>query len=244
MNRLEETIRRYGEIAEEYNRDWRGRHDEIQLKHLKKFEEMIGSSPKRILDAGCGTGKDCIYFASHGYEVYGVDLSQGMLEKAIANSKTRNLKINFSVGDMKSLIFPSGYFDGIWTMAALVHLHPREKQKAIREFYRVLKSKGFLHIWAQNLLSPKHIMRLVQSYLFYLEREGDKVIIRKKSIQEIKKEKALRERIKLGYAYLDRRHWFYPTKRSLLHLLKEEGFSIIETNSMFSRRLSIYAQKM
>ncbi len=240
---VRETTRRYDEIAEEYNKDWRSKDDKIQLKYLEKFEEMVGVPPKKILDAGCGTGRDCIYFASHGYEVYGVDLSQGMLEQAITNSKMRNLKVNLSIGDMRSLVFLSNYFDGVWTTAAIVHLSPEEKRNAIREFYRVLKPGGFLHIWVQNLLSPKHLMRLIQSYLFYLEREGDKVIIRKKSIPEIKKEKPLKERIKSGYAYIDNRHWFYPTKQSLLKMLIEEGFSILETNHRFSRRISIYAQK-
>jgi ubiquinone/menaquinone biosynthesis C-methylase UbiE len=244
LNKIEkETIKRYDEIAEEYNKDWRGKHDKTQLKYLKKFEELIGPSPKRILDVGCGTGKDCIYFASRGYQIYGVDLSQGMLERAIENSRLMNLKVNLFIGDMRSLTFPSNYFDGVWNAAAIVHLSPKEKQKAIQEFYRVLKHGGILHIWVQNLLSPKHLMRLVQSYLFDLKQESNKLILRRKSLSEIKQGKSLRERVKLGYAYLDRRHWFYPTKWSLLQSLKKAKFSILEVNSIFSRRLSVYARK-
>lgn len=235
LNKMaEETIKRYDEIAEEYNRDWRGKHDKIQLKHLRKFEEMIGLPPKKILDAGCGTGKDCIYFASHGYNVYGVDLSQGMLEKAIKKSKSRSLKINLLIGNMQSLNFPNNYFDGVWNMAAIVHLSPKEKQKAIREFYRVLRPEGILHIWVQNFLSVKHVIRFLQSYFLHLKHSN---------INFAEKIKSLRERIKLGYAYLDNRHWFYPTKQSLMQILKKEGFLVLETNHIFSRRLSVYAQK-
>lgn len=235
LNKLEkETIRRYDEITEEYNRDWRGKHDKVQIKALEKFIRMIGPPPKKILDAGCGTGKDCIYFASHGYEVYGIDLSRGMLEKAKKNSENKNLKINFSIGNMKSLVFPNSYFDGVWTMAAIVHLSPKEKQKAIREFYRVLKPKGILRISTQSLLSLKHLIRLLQSYLSYLRFSNANLVTKFKSSKE---------RIKMGYAYLDNRHWFYPTRHSLLQILKEEGLFILETNHLFSRRLSIYAQK-
>jgi len=245
LNKIEkETIGRYDEIVAEYNKDWRGRHDKTQLSHLRKFERMLGSPPKKILDVGCGTGKDSLYFALHRYEVYGIDLSSGMLEKGIEKAKDKNIKINFSIQDMRSLSFPNDYFDGVWTAAALVHLPPEEKRKAIQEFYRVLKPEGFLHIWVQNFLSLKHLIRLVQSYLFYLEHESDKLVIRRKSITEIKKEKSLKERIKLGYAYLDRRHWFYPTKFSLLQTLKEEGFSVLKTSHVCSRRLSVYAKKI
>lgn len=244
MNRAKrETIKRYNEIAEEYSKDWRGEHDELQLKHLRRFEEMIGSPAKRILDAGCGTGKDSIYFASHDYDVYGVDLSPGMIEKATEGSNNRDLNINFLIGDMKFLNFPNNCFDGVWTAAALVHLSPEDKRKAIQEFYRVLKPEGVLHIWVQNLLAPKHLMRLMQSHLFYLELESGKVLTRRKSIKEITEGKSMRERIRLGYTYLDNRHWFYPTKFSLLKMLEDEGFSILESNHVFSRRLSVYARK-
>ena len=145
---------------------------------------------------------------------------------------------------MRLLNFPNNYFDGVWTSAALVHLPPRSKQKAICEFYRVLKPEGFFHIWVQNLLSSKHIIRLMQSYLFYLDREDGKVVARRKSIREIRRERSLKKRISLGYAYLDHRHWFYPTKFSLLRILKETGFYLLETNHTCSRRLSFYAQKL
>lgn len=235
MNEMEkETIERYNEIAEEYDRDWRRKHDKTQLEHLKKFEEMIGPSPKKILDAGCGTGKDCIYFASHGYDVYGIDLSQGMLKKAFEKSKSKNLKVNLSLDDMRSLNFQNNCFDGVWTAAAIVHLSPKEKQKAIRKFYRALKQGGILHIGAQNFLSIKHLIRFFQSYVSYLKDSKVNFLIKIKS---------LKERLRMGYAFLDSRHWFYPTKYNLLKTLKREGFFILETNHLFSRRLSIYAQK-
>jgi len=235
LNEIEkETVNRYDEIAEMFNKDWRGKHDKGQLKHLNLFGKMIGNPPKKILDAGCGTGKDCVYLASKGYEVYGIDLSHGMLRKALEKSKGENLKMNLSIGDMRLLNFQNNYFDGVWTTAAIIHLPLDEKQKAIREFYRVLKSGGFLHIWVQNLLGIKHLIRLTQSYLSYLFYSNTNII---------KKIGSFKGRVKMGYAFLDNRHFFYPTKRSMLKILIKEGFSVLETNHIFSRRLSIYAKK-
>lgn len=229
---VKETTKRYDEIAEEYSNDWRGGHDTRQLKQLEKFEALIGSPPKKILDAGCGTGKDCIYFATHGYEVCGIDISSGMLKKAIENSKS--LKINFAIGDIRLHPFPNNFFDGVWTVAAIVHLPPADKQKVIQEAYRVLMYGGILHVDAQNLYSMKRLVRLLQFYLPYLRCSNGCFMT---------KMKAIREWAKMGYVYLDNRHWFYPEKNSILRMLREAGFSILKSNCRFSKRLSVYAKK-
>jgi len=235
LNKKErKTIKRYDEIAPVYNIDWRGKHDKVQLAHLQKFEKLLGNPPKKILDAGCGTGKDCFYFASRKYEIYGIDLSKEMLKAAYEKFKNGNLKVKFFIEDMRHLHFPNNYFDGVWTTAAIVHLDKNEKEKAIREFYRVLKPNGYLHIWVQNFLSPKHIFRFFQSYFNWLQ-------VSEKPL--FKKILFLKKRITSGYTYIDRRHWFYPTKSGLIKILQKNGFLVLETNHRFSRRLSIYAQK-
>lgn len=229
-----ETIKRYNEIAKEYDGDWRGGHDKVQLEHLNKFEKIIGSPPKKILDAGCGNGKDSVFFASDGYEVYGIDLSEKMLERAVEKAKSKDVNVKLFLQDMRCLDFSDRYFDGVWTTATFVHLSPGEKKETIQEFYRILKPGGFLHIWVQNLLAIKHVIRLFQSYFGFTKDS---------KFNFINKVASLSERIKNGYAFIDNRHWFYPAKHSLLKVLKEENFSISETNHLFSRRLSIYARK-
>ena len=67
---IEETVKRYDEIAEEYGSDWRGQLDATEPVKPTKFEKLVGSPPRKILDAGCGTGKHSIYFAGQGYNVY------------------------------------------------------------------------------------------------------------------------------------------------------------------------------
>ena len=236
LNEIEkETISRYNEIAKKYDSGPKSRPDKSQLNHLERFEELIGLPQKRVLDAGCGAGRDSVYFASRGYSTWGIDLSVGMLGRAKEKAKSKNLKIDFSVQDMRKLNFPDNYFDGLWNMASLVHLSPIDKKKTIEEFYRVLKPSGILHIWAQNLLTPKRFIRLFQSHLRYFLSSKENWFT---------KIKVLGERTKIGYAYLDHRHWFFATKFFIIKTLKMTNFSILETNSIFSRRLSIYAKKL
>ncbi|MBU4466552.1 class I SAM-dependent methyltransferase, partial [Patescibacteria group bacterium] len=207
----QETVRRYNVIAEEYSRDWRGQHDPQQIQALNEFIVLVGEpNEKKILEVGCGSGKDCIYFAEKGLNIIGLDLSSGMLEQARKNAKKKNLKIQFVQSSMSQLDFPDAYFDGIWTKAALVHIAPNDYNKVLSEFNRVLKRDGFIHIWIQNFLWPKHILRFCQSFLSYL-KNSQKPLLEK--IHEFVR------RLKIGYAYIDERHWFYAFVQTLLRNL-------------------------
>lgn len=244
VNLEAQTTKRYTEIAKDYNKDWRGQHDGEQLACLRQFENLVGNAPKTILDAGCGTGKDSVFLASEGYKVVGLDLSSGMLEKMVENTSVEGVKASAIIGNMRSLPFPDCSFDGVWNAASLVHLSPEAKKEAVGEFYRVLKPGGILHIWVQNLLSPKHLKRVIQSYFCHLGYDAqNKFYIRPKNVGEIFSSGSLIERVRRGYAYLDKRYWFYPTKTELVGSLRDEGFSIIESNQILSRRLSVFARK-
>jgi ubiquinone/menaquinone biosynthesis C-methylase UbiE len=222
-NALIETIKRYDEISSQYHKDCRGKIDEDQLFHLNKFIKLLGKPPKKILDAGCGTGKDIFYLSSYGYELFGVDLSLGMLKEALIDTREKS-NVHLLREDFRKTSYPDKSFDGVWCSASLVHLPHNEKKIAIEEFYRILKKGGILSIGIQNLLNMNRLFRILKSYT------------KTQTISFLKG-------IKIGYAYYDKRHWFYPTKLSLINLIKNTGFEILETNNIFSERLRIYARK-
>lgn len=112
------------------------------LDQINEFLELIPKGGK-VLDAGCGVGRDTNIFADKGYEAVGVDLSTGLLKEA----KKRYHKVKFIKGNLLNLPFPENYFEGVWAHASLLHLETVEDVKrAITEFKRVLKEKGTLHI--------------------------------------------------------------------------------------------------
>ena len=65
---------------------------------IKKFSNK---NVKHLLDLGCGTGGHALRFASKGYEVEGVDLSEEMIKIAKANSNGIK-SINFQIGDART----------------------------------------------------------------------------------------------------------------------------------------------
>ena len=132
------TIQTYNEYAEKY---FQSHHSAEAIKNLLELfiENLDG---KRILDVGCGPGRDAKFFADLGYEVVGIDLSEKLLEIARKNVP----KAKFYLMDMRNLDFPNNYFDGIWACASFLHVPRKDAQKTLNEFYRVLRENGLIYI--------------------------------------------------------------------------------------------------
>lgn len=101
------------------------------------FEAVAEVQPKRILDAGCGTGDIGVRLAEErGVEVVAVDSSPRMVQIA------RERGLIASVADVQQLPFADGEFDCV--LAAWVIYHVPDRAAAISEFARVLRAGGRL----------------------------------------------------------------------------------------------------
>lgn len=87
----------------------------------------------RVLDAGCGPGRDLARFAAAGLRPTGVDLSPAFLAMAAAHAEV-------VPGDLRRLPFPARSFDAVWACASLVHLDPAGAREALGELCRVSRS--------------------------------------------------------------------------------------------------------
>ncbi len=246
MSYSKETIQRYDEIAHYYSSDWRGEFSSDLQIVADHFLHMIGKDKAVLLDAGVGTGKVARYFCELGHSVVGLDLSSGMLREFVANiSNIVERQGKPLLGDMREIPLDSRSFDGVWCMASLVHIRKGEKPQVINEFNRVLKPGGVLFISVQNKLSSKHIRRMIESLFFDIGYDEYNKFYRKfLSLAEILDNIGeIPLRIREGYALLDRRHWFFPSRGELIEIVKEAGFEVVEVTSLFSKRISIFARK-
>ena len=92
----------------------------------------------RLLDMGCGYGKDLDYFQKQGSEVYGIDISYEMIKLA----QERVPQANLANGSFDSLPYPNNHFDFVFSRYALQHSHNLEG--AFKETHRVLRQGGDL----------------------------------------------------------------------------------------------------
>ncbi len=140
---FDDTIEWYDQNAKQYAD---ASYKIIANDAINKFTSLLPQAPK-ILDAGCGAGKDSKAFHNLGIDVIGVDISKGLLSEA----RLRNPDITFIEGDLLDLPFENGSFDGLWSHASLVHLENLiDVKKALSEFDRVLKTNGILFIYTKS----------------------------------------------------------------------------------------------
>ena len=111
------------------------------LSHLwAPFLEILPLNA-RILDLGCGAGRDTAQFTSRGFSAIGADLSMGMLSEASSRSACSYLQ-----ADMIALPFHPASFDAVWANASLLHLPRRLTPGVLAGIHKLLKPGGILYL--------------------------------------------------------------------------------------------------
>ena len=104
-------------------------------------EKFISYMPEKgnILDAGCGSGRDTLFFKNHGYDVTSIDGSMEMCKLASEYAKTDVLHMQFQEMEFQSV------FDGIWASASLLHIPTDEIESILAKFKDALKNNGIFY---------------------------------------------------------------------------------------------------
>ncbi len=115
-------------------------------------ERLGGTRPARILDAGCGTGRNVLELDRLG-EATGIDLSPRAIELSTRRSLRRLARA--SVGQLP---FAAGTFDLVTAFDVLCHGAVLDERASLREFWRVLRPGGWLllHLPAYAWLKSPH----------------------------------------------------------------------------------------
>ena len=131
------TIKSYDLTANEYAEKVKDLHP---VEEGRYFVSQLKWN-KRVLDLGCGSGRDAKVFSEAGCDVIGIDLSMELLNIASKNSP----KSIFELGNMVNLQFGDFSFDGIWSCASLLHLPKTSLPICLSECNRVLKTGGIIY---------------------------------------------------------------------------------------------------
>lgn len=97
----------------------------------------------RVLDLGCGEGRDSVFFAERGFEVTGVDTSRAGLRKARRLARERGTRVRWLLGDMRRLA-PDPLFDLVYSCGA-IHYVPRGERPGLFARLRALTRPGGWH---------------------------------------------------------------------------------------------------
>jgi 2-polyprenyl-3-methyl-5-hydroxy-6-metoxy-1,4-benzoquinol methylase len=100
-------------------------------------------TPCKTIDLGCGTGNYAIYLASEGFDVTAVDISSSAIKIAKNNASQKGIDCNFTVADiLDDLKQIQSTFDFAYDWELLHHIFPSDREKYIRNVYRLLNPGG------------------------------------------------------------------------------------------------------
>lgn len=151
---------------------------------------------EQVLEIGFGTGHSLVDVAerlSSGGRVFGIDVSQGMLDLAAQRVRDAGLgeRVELQLGDAKDLPYPADSFDAVF-MSFSLELFGEEIPAVLAEVSRVLRPEGRLGVVSMNDDGRKSAMAELYRFLHrhfphivdcqpidvgcYLERAGFKVV--------------------------------------------------------------------
>lgn len=106
--------------------------------HYSCFTKYLKSGSK-ILDLGCGSGRDSFAFQKMGYKVTAIDGSEEVCKEA-----TRQTGIDVKCMTFEELPYQNE-FDGVWACASLLHVKKSEMKEILKKVTRTLKCSGVLY---------------------------------------------------------------------------------------------------
>lgn len=120
------------------------RYAQIDVARYRQWvlQELSDVKRVRILDVGCGGGRDAAAFSAAGNNVIGVDLSFGMLRE----SRRAFPLLDLARADTRAIPVRTSSVAAVWSMASLVHLDQVAMTSALLEFSRVLVAGGLLFV--------------------------------------------------------------------------------------------------
>lgn len=77
------------------------------------FEKHLPGGPRRILDAGCGTGSLSLLLTEMGHDAMGIDFSPEMVRVAGQKAEALGMPARFAVMDASAPVFPAQSFDAV-----------------------------------------------------------------------------------------------------------------------------------
>ncbi len=94
----------------------------------------------RILDVGCGSGRDTLAFKNKGYQVDAIDYSEELVKKATRLTGIPiKLKSFYEVDDYEA-------YDGIWACASLLHCERSRLAEVLEKMVQALKPNGVIYM--------------------------------------------------------------------------------------------------
>jgi len=131
------TLAHYDQHAQAF---WEGTRDHDVRQNIRALLDHIEATPPfKLLDFGCGPGRDLRAFAALGHHATGLEGSHELAAMARRHGGCEVLEQSFL-----DLNLPADHFDGVFANAALFHVPSQELPRVLRDLHATLKAGGVL----------------------------------------------------------------------------------------------------
>lgn len=135
----------------------------------------------KILDAGCGGGRNLVYFLRENFQIFAVDREAEAIEyvRYLAKSLAPEISAeNFQVSIIEKMLFADEKFD--WVLSnAVLHFAEDEAQfnKMLREMWRVLKFSGILFARLASTIGIENKVEKIAEHRYLLPDGSERFLV-------------------------------------------------------------------
>lgn len=135
----------------------------------------------KILDAGCGGGRNLVYFLRENFQIFAVDREAEAIEyvRYLAKSLAPEISSgNFQVSTIEKMPFVDENFD--WVLSnAVLHFADDEKQfdEMLREMWRVLKPSGILFVRLASTIGIEDKIEKIAGHRYLLPDGSERFLV-------------------------------------------------------------------
>jgi tellurite methyltransferase len=146
----------------------------------------------RILDAGCGFGRNLVYLLREGYEVYGADSDPRAVQatRQLVASIAPKLPVdNFRLESIEAMSFPDAFADVVISSAVLHFALSDDQFRAMLQgSWRVLKPGGLLFCRLASTIGMENQVRLVEGRRFELPDGSERYLVDEAILRKLTEE--------------------------------------------------------
>ena len=148
------------------------------------FDQLLKGridNSKRILDAGCGAGRNLTYFLKNGFDIYAIEKNFDAIErvKNLAREMAPQLpQENFKLGAVENIPFADNEFDIVISNAVL-HFATSEQHfdEMLFSMWRVLKAGGFLFVRLASTIGIENEVKPLSSGRFLIPDGSERYLV-------------------------------------------------------------------
>ncbi len=154
---------------------------DIDIYLFDQIQKGRFTADMKILDAGCGGGRNLIYFMRADYEVFAVDQNTEAIEqiKYFAKMIAPNLSANnFQTSTVEKMPFTDNYFD--WVISnAVLHFAENKLQfnQMMLEMWRVLKPNGMFFARLASSIGIEHLITPTENGRYLLPDQSERFLV-------------------------------------------------------------------